>query len=65
MTFVDGERRYYGGYAAERTWTLVRGNALRYESELDARYHAYKLKDGYQRIADVSTEEIQNPRATF
>jgi hypothetical protein len=38
---------------------------MRYESEIDARYHGYKLKDGYYRIADFSTEEIKNPRATF
>ena len=66
MTFQDGEQRYYGGYISARgEWTIARGSAMSYESESDARYHAYKLKEGYDRIVDFSIEEIKSPLTTF
>ena len=64
-TFVDGDRRYWGGTFSERPWTTARGNAVRYESENAARFEAYRLKDMYRRISGVAVEEIVNPRARF
>lgn len=65
VTFQDGAERYYGGLTHVREWTTARGSAARYESEIDARYHAYRLKESYNRIADFTIEEIKNPRAIF
>jgi hypothetical protein len=65
VTFQDGAQRYYGGTGSDRSWTPARGNAMRYESEMDARYHARKLTEGWDRIADFSIEEIKNPRTKF
>jgi hypothetical protein len=65
VTFQDGERRYYGGTGSDRSWTTARGNAMRYDSEIEARYHAHQLKEGYDRIVDFSIEEIKNARTKF
>lgn len=66
VTFVDGESRYYSGPMSEHEWVRTHGSAARYESEMDALYHAYAPKECFHRrnnrIAEVAVEEIENPR---
>jgi hypothetical protein len=67
VMFNDRQSRYYAN-AREYEYTPYRGSAARYESEADAKYHAYELKhrynrhSGWSRITDVAVEEIKNPR---
>jgi hypothetical protein len=51
---------------SEHEWVRTHGSAARYESEMDALYHAYAPKECFHRrnnrIAEVAVEEIENPR---
>ncbi len=65
VTFDDGQTRYYGDTHRGAGWTSSRGNAVRYDSENEALYEGYRLKDGYGRIVDVEAVELVNPRRRF
>jgi hypothetical protein len=65
VQFADGPERYYGDNDFGGQWTPHRGNARRYESKDDALFHAYGLKEGYDRIVEVGVEELVNPRRRY